>query len=55
MCSISMAQPSNPRTAAALADAAAQQLIEAVKESNENSLSGARAAVRAQLDAAKRE
>ncbi len=44
----------NPRTAAALADAAATQLIEAVKEANENSLSGARAAVRAQLDAAKR-
>lgn len=44
----------NPRTAAALADAAAEQLLAAVKQANANSLTGARAAVRAQLAAAKR-
>ncbi len=44
---------SDPHTAAALADAAAQQLIDAVKQANANSLSGARAAVRGQLAAAK--
>ena len=44
----------NPRTAAALADAAALQLINSVAQANANSLSNARAAVRAQLAAAKR-
>jgi uncharacterized protein involved in exopolysaccharide biosynthesis len=44
----------NPRTAAALADAAAQQLLSAVRDSNANSLTSARKAVRAQLAAAKR-
>ena len=44
----------NPRTAAALADAAAQQLMAAVRAANANSLTEARAAVRAQLAAAKR-
>lgn len=44
----------NPRTAAALADAAAQQLIVAVKDANANSVTQARADVRAQLAAAKR-
>lgn len=43
----------NPRAAAALADQAAQQLIDAVKQANANSLLGARAAVRSQYDAAK--
>jgi uncharacterized protein involved in exopolysaccharide biosynthesis len=42
------------RGAAALADAAAAQLIDAVKQANANSLRGARAAVQAQLAAAKR-
>jgi uncharacterized protein involved in exopolysaccharide biosynthesis len=41
------------RRAAALANAAAQQLIAAVKNANANSLSGARAVVQAQLAAAK--
>ena len=44
----------NPRGAAALANAAAAQLIAAVKQANANSLRGARATVQAQLDAAKR-
>ena len=44
----------SPRAAAALADQAAQQLIEAVKDANANSLSGARAAVHSQLNGAKR-
>lgn len=44
----------NPRTAAALADAGAQQLIDAVKDANAHSLSGARAAVHSQLAGAKR-
>lgn len=44
----------SPRAAAALADAAAAQLIAAVKQSNSNALTGARADVRAQLAAAKR-
>jgi uncharacterized protein involved in exopolysaccharide biosynthesis len=44
----------SPRAAAALADAAAAQLIAAVKQANASSLSGARAAVQAQLAAAKR-
>jgi uncharacterized protein involved in exopolysaccharide biosynthesis len=44
----------NPRTAQALADAAAQQLIAAVRDANASSLTEARAAVRAQLAAAKR-
>jgi uncharacterized protein involved in exopolysaccharide biosynthesis len=44
----------NPRTAAALADAAAQQLIAAVKDANANSVKQARADVQAQLAAAKR-
>lgn len=44
----------NPRTAAALADAAAQQLIAAVRNANANSLTDARTAVRAQLAAAKK-
>jgi uncharacterized protein involved in exopolysaccharide biosynthesis len=42
----------NPRTAAALADAGAQQMIDSVKETNAATLSGARAAVREQLRAA---
>jgi len=41
------------RTAAALADSAAEQLIGAVKQANANSLQGARAAVHSQLAAAK--
>lgn len=44
----------SPRAAAALANAAAAQLIGAVKQANANSLRGARADVRAQLAAAKR-
>jgi uncharacterized protein involved in exopolysaccharide biosynthesis len=44
----------NPRTATALADAAAQQLIDAVRVSNANSLRDARATVRSQLASAKR-
>lgn len=44
----------NPRTAAALADAAAQQLLNAVKQANATALTGARAAVRFQLAKAKR-
>lgn len=43
----------NPRSAAALADQAAQQLIDAVKQANANSLTAARAAVHSQLDHAK--
>ena len=43
----------NPRTAAALANAAAQQMIDVVKQSNANTLKGARAAVQSQLRAAK--
>jgi uncharacterized protein involved in exopolysaccharide biosynthesis len=43
-----------PRTAAALADAAAQQLLDAVKQANHNSLTDARNAVRVQLATAKR-
>jgi uncharacterized protein involved in exopolysaccharide biosynthesis len=42
------------RAAAALADAAADQLIAAVKQANNNALRGARAAVRSQLASAKR-
>lgn len=48
------ATAASPHAAAALADAAAAQLIAAVKQANANSLRGARAAVRAQLAAAKR-
>lgn len=44
----------NPRAATALADAAAQELIAAVRDANASSLTGARAAVHAQLAAAKR-
>jgi uncharacterized protein involved in exopolysaccharide biosynthesis len=43
----------DPRMAAALADQAAQQLVDAVKQANANSLSGARAAVQSQFRAAK--
>jgi capsular polysaccharide biosynthesis protein len=43
-----------PRSAAALADAAAAQIIAVIKRSNENELQGARATVRSQLAAAKR-
>jgi uncharacterized protein involved in exopolysaccharide biosynthesis len=43
-----------PREAAALADAAAAQLLAAVRQANATSLTGARAAVHAQLAAAKR-
>lgn len=44
----------SPHAAAALADAAAAQLIAAVKQANTNSLRGARSAVQSQLAAAKR-
>jgi uncharacterized protein involved in exopolysaccharide biosynthesis len=44
---------SNPRTAAALADAAAQQMIDVVRESNATSVNDARATVKAQLKAAR--
>jgi uncharacterized protein involved in exopolysaccharide biosynthesis len=44
----------NPRTAAALADAATQQMIDANRETNAETLSSARAAVRTQLQAASR-
>lgn len=43
----------NPRTAAALADAAAQQMIDVVKETNATSVNDARATVEAQLKAAR--
>ena len=45
---------SSPRTAAALANAAAAELLTAVKQANATSLSDARAAVQSQLAAAKR-
>jgi uncharacterized protein involved in exopolysaccharide biosynthesis len=44
---------SSPRTAAALADAAAQQMIDVVKQSNAASINDARATVQAQLKAAR--
>lgn len=44
----------SPRAAAALANAAASQLIATVRNANANSLQGARTAVQAQLAAAKR-
>jgi uncharacterized protein involved in exopolysaccharide biosynthesis len=47
------ATTSNPRTAAALADAAAQQMIDVVRRSNAVSVNDARATVKAQLKAAR--
>lgn len=47
------ATTSNPRTAAALADAAAQQMIDVVRQSNATSVNTARATVKAQLKAAR--
>ena len=47
------ATTSNPRTAAALADAAAGQIIDVVKQTNANSVDHARAVVEAQLRAAR--
>jgi uncharacterized protein involved in exopolysaccharide biosynthesis len=47
------ATTSNPRTAAALADAAAQQMIDVVRETNARSVNDARATVKAQLKAAR--
>jgi uncharacterized protein involved in exopolysaccharide biosynthesis len=47
------AMTGNPRTAAALADAAARQMIDVVRESNATSVNDARATVKAQLKAAR--
>ncbi|HEX3974774.1 MAG TPA: hypothetical protein VHW96_00845 [Solirubrobacteraceae bacterium] len=47
------ATTSNPRTAAALADAAAQQMIDVTRQSNATSVNNARATVKAQLKAAR--
>jgi uncharacterized protein involved in exopolysaccharide biosynthesis len=47
------ATTSNPRTAAALADAAANQMIDVVKQTNAHSVNDARAVVKAELRAAR--
>ena len=46
------ATTANPRTAAALADAAAQQMIDVIKHTNSQTLAAARGAVRSQFRAA---